>query len=49
VGGDGKPGYFKQELTVYGRAGLPCVTCSKPLHEVRLGQRTTVFCKACQR
>lgn len=49
VGGDGKPGYFKQELNVYGRGGLPCVTCAKPLSEVRLGQRTTVFCAKCQR
>ena len=48
VGGDGKPGYFKQELKVYGRADLPCVTCDRPLHEIRLGQRSTVFCKICQ-
>lgn len=49
VGGDGKPGYFKQELNVYGRAGQPCVNCMSPLIEVRLGQRSTVFCKCCQR
>ncbi|MDG0978268.1 MAG: bifunctional DNA-formamidopyrimidine glycosylase/DNA-(apurinic or apyrimidinic site) lyase [Halieaceae bacterium] len=48
VGGDGKPGYFKQELNVYGRGGLPCVRCQKTLTEVRLGQRTTVFCVKCQ-
>ncbi|PCJ47318.1 MAG: DNA-formamidopyrimidine glycosylase [Moraxellaceae bacterium] len=48
VGGDGKPGYFKQELQVYGRGGLPCVRCDKPLREIRLGQRATVFCKFCQ-
>ena len=23
----GQPGYFKQELKVYGRAGLPCINC----------------------
>lgn len=49
VGGDGKPGYFKQQLLVYGRGGEPCVQCQKPLKEVRLGQRTTVYCTACQR
>lgn len=49
VGGDGKPGYFKQELKVYGRGGDPCVACKQPLTEVRLGQRSTVFCKNCQR
>lgn len=49
VGGDGKPGYFKQELHVYGRAGEPCVSCGNILKEVRLGQRSTVFCPICQR
>lgn len=48
VGGDGKPGYFKQELQVYGRGGEPCRTCGKTLKEIRLGQRATVFCSACQ-
>ncbi|GGW69812.1 bifunctional DNA-formamidopyrimidine glycosylase/DNA-(apurinic or apyrimidinic site) lyase [Alishewanella tabrizica] len=45
---DGKPGYFKQELLVYGRGGLPCVSCAQPLQEIRLGQRSTVFCRHCQ-
>ena len=48
VGGDGKPGYFKQTLRVYDRAGQPCVGCKGPLTEIRLGQRSTVFCKLCQ-
>jgi formamidopyrimidine-DNA glycosylase len=49
VGGDGKPGYFAQKLNVYGREGLPCKGCGAPLRAVRLGQRATVFCVACQR
>lgn len=48
VNEDGKPGYFKHELKVYGRGGEPCLTCNKPLMETRLGQRTTVFCRDCQ-
>jgi formamidopyrimidine-DNA glycosylase len=48
VGGDGKPGYFKQALRVYGRGNQPCVTCKKTLKEIRLGQRSTVFCNNCQ-
>ena len=48
VGGDGKPGYFAQELLVYGRAGEPCLHCQTPLLEIRLGQRSTVFCPHCQ-
>ncbi|WP_271271410.1 bifunctional DNA-formamidopyrimidine glycosylase/DNA-(apurinic or apyrimidinic site) lyase [Aliamphritea hakodatensis] len=49
IGGDGKPGYFKQELSVYGRGGEACVRCDAPLTEIRLGQRSTVFCPNCQR
>ncbi|NVK43733.1 MAG: bifunctional DNA-formamidopyrimidine glycosylase/DNA-(apurinic or apyrimidinic site) lyase [Oceanospirillaceae bacterium] len=48
VGGDGKPGYFSQELAVYGRAGDACVRCRETLREIRLGQRSTVFCPKCQ-
>lgn len=48
VGGDGKPGYFAQELMVYGRGKAACKRCQTALQEIRLGQRTTVFCPACQ-
>lgn len=49
VGGDGKPGYFKQQLQVYGRGGLPCGQCGRALKELRLANRTTVYCTQCQR
>ncbi|WP_323813367.1 bifunctional DNA-formamidopyrimidine glycosylase/DNA-(apurinic or apyrimidinic site) lyase [Cellvibrio sp. NN19] len=49
VGGDGKPGYFKQELLVYGRGGEACTRCKKPLKEVRMNDRTTVYCVDCQK
>jgi formamidopyrimidine-DNA glycosylase (fpg) len=49
VGGDGKPGYFKQSLQVYGRGGEECFTCGTTLKEIRLGQRSTVYCPRCQR
>jgi formamidopyrimidine-DNA glycosylase len=45
----GKPGYFKQQLKVYGRAGQPCSVCGEALAEIRLCGRSTVFCKHCQR
>ena len=48
VGGDGKPGYFKQELSAYGRSGLPCKQCAKPLSEIKQAQRTTIYCTHCQ-
>ena len=46
---NGEPGYFKQSLSVYSRGGLPCVTCQELLKEIRLGQRSTVYCSNCQR
>ncbi|MEX0617843.1 MAG: bifunctional DNA-formamidopyrimidine glycosylase/DNA-(apurinic or apyrimidinic site) lyase [Pseudohongiellaceae bacterium] len=46
---EGQPGYFSQSLRVYGRGGLACLSCSEPLREIRIGQRSTVFCRACQR
>lgn len=49
VGGDGKPGYFAQQLQVYGRGGEPCVSCGKTLKELRIGQRATVYCGHCQK
>lgn len=48
VGGDGKPGYFAQSLLVYGRAGEPCKRCGRALTEIRMSQRSTVFCRHCQ-
>jgi formamidopyrimidine-DNA glycosylase len=49
VGGDGKPGYFAQQLYAYGRGGEPCKRCGASLRERRLGQRSSVYCIACQR
>ena len=49
IGGDGAPGYFKQELFVYGRGGQPCKVCGTELREVKLGQRASVYCPRCQR
>ncbi len=48
VGGDGKLGYFQQQLFVYGRGGQPCLKCGRELRETRLGQRASVFCGNCQ-
>ena len=46
--GNGDPGYFKQELFVYARNGLPCLNCLSQLTEKRIGQRSSVFCMRCQ-
>jgi formamidopyrimidine-DNA glycosylase len=45
---EGKPGYFKQQLSVYGRTGLPCRHCQQTLTEIRLSGRSSVFCSNCQ-
>jgi len=49
VGGDGAPGYFAQQLRVYGREGQPCRVCQQVLKEIRQGGRSTVLCTRCQR
>jgi formamidopyrimidine-DNA glycosylase len=46
---EGKPGYFKQKLLVYGRAGEPCTVCGKPVKCSQQNQRTTYYCSHCQR
>lgn len=46
---DGKPGYFRNELQVYGRDGDACCQCGSELQLVRIAQRATVFCPVCQR
>jgi formamidopyrimidine-DNA glycosylase len=49
VGADGNPGYFRQRLYVYERAGEPCRRCRTPIRAVTQGQRSTYYCPACQR
>lgn len=48
VGGDGQPGYFKQTLRVYDRAGQPCHHCATPISISRIGQRSSFYCRHCQ-
>ena len=49
VGSDGEPGYFAQELAVYGRTGAPCRNCEAPIRQRVLGQRSTFWCPSCQK
>jgi len=48
VGSDGKPGYFKQALDVYGRSGLACTQCQTILMSIKQANRSTVYCPHCQ-
>jgi len=45
---DGKPGYFAQELRVYGKAGAPCPCCGERLLQLKIAQRNSYFCPSCQ-
>ena len=45
---DGKPGYFAQNLDVYGRDQLPCHQCSHPIEKVIIAQRASFYCPQCQ-
>lgn len=49
VHSDGSSGWFQQQYSVYGRAGLPCRACGAPIRVVKLGQRSTYYCPKCQK
>lgn len=46
---DGKPGYFRQSLQVYGREAEPCPRCGKPISHAVIAQRASYYCTHCQR
>ena len=49
VNADGAPGYFRQKLFVYERAGEACRVCKAPVRQFVQGQRSTYWCSTCQR
>ncbi len=48
VNADGLPGYFRQQLFVYERDGLPCRVCGTAVKQFVQGQRSTYWCPRCQ-
>jgi formamidopyrimidine-DNA glycosylase len=46
---EGSPGYFRQKLFVYERAGKPCRRCGTPIKHFVQGQRSTYYCSSCQK
>jgi len=46
---DGKPGYFTQKLSVYGRAGEACIRCDGTIKKITQNQRATYYCPTCQK
>jgi formamidopyrimidine-DNA glycosylase len=49
VNADGAPGYFRQKLFVYERAGAACRVCRSAVKQFVQGQRSTYWCSNCQR
>lgn len=49
VNASGNPGYFQQQHWVYGRAGQPCRCCATPISQFKQGQRSSFYCKTCQK
>ena len=49
VNENGQPGYFQQTLNVYGRAGEACKQCGTLISVSRQMQRSTFYCKHCQK
>ena len=45
---DGKLGYFKQKLKVYGRAGKKCFSCKNNILNKSIANRSTYYCDYCQ-
>lgn len=48
LGASGNPGYFAQELLVYGRSGEPCKVCGTIVKTRQIGQRASAYCPHCQ-
>lgn len=47
-GADGKPGYFVQQLAVYGHDGQPCPLCGETIIKIIQAGRSSFFCPRCQ-
>jgi len=47
--GENQSGSYQVALQVYGRGCLNCLKCGHLLKEIRLGQRSTVYCTHCQK
>ncbi|MDC7802888.1 bifunctional DNA-formamidopyrimidine glycosylase/DNA-(apurinic or apyrimidinic site) lyase [Sphingomonas sp. BLCC-B65] len=46
---NGQAGYFAHSLNVYGRDGLPCPRCGRPIVRASFMNRSSHYCPRCQR
>jgi formamidopyrimidine-DNA glycosylase len=49
VQADGELGFFQDRFAVYGRVGLPCPVCARPIEKLVQASRATFWCRRCQR
>ena len=45
----GEAGHFQHDAMVYDRAGQPCKVCGAPIKTMRQGQRSSFYCRVCQK
>lgn len=46
---EGKPGYFSNQLQVYGRKSQPCFHCNSVIQAIFIAGRNSAFCPSCQK
>jgi formamidopyrimidine-DNA glycosylase len=46
---DGIPGAYQKEFRVYGCEDKPCPVCKRPIVKIVQAQRSTYYCKRCQK
>jgi len=46
---NGAAGHYQERAQVYGRVGEPCNTCGTAVRRIVQGQRSTFFCRVCQK
>jgi len=49
VHSDGGAGSFQLSCAVYDRCGEPCLSCGRPILQIRQASRSTFYCAHCQR
>jgi len=49
VNATGQTGYFQQTYWVYGRTDKPCHKCGNLIKKISQGQRSSFYCKVCQK
>ena len=49
INADGRSGYFQYDFKVYGRTSLPCHICQSNILQIKINQRSSFYCRNCQK